>query len=348
MGFVTKTGLSMKQTWQQWLSFSLNSWEILNYDLNSFENMPEDASLGLFLNRIIINYYDLAQCSVTEHKNEYMRIINEYDENLDEVHKEKLLKCLVKARSKPADSSAYEKRRFYLSMETKQMLVDSENDMYYDSIKDYLEAIIEEYISLPYYERERIYFRNDYERIERAISEHVYIKLAVGSKDMRVRPLLIETDKSTNYNYLICTEDENGLDNLMSLRLQHIKVINKTRDKFKAPNKAEIRKLRDLVNQYSAPYLKGVSDPIIKVHLTENGMKNYKTWINQRPPYKDNPEIIETGTEKEYVLTFICSQRQIQNYFFKFGADAWISEPEDLKVMFSEMYNDASEKYKNR
>ncbi len=347
MGFETRSELSMRETWQQWLSFSLNSWEVLNYDINSFENMPEKSSFGAFLNRIINNYADLAQCSIAEHKNEYMQIINEFDKNLDDDNKERLLKCLVKAKKKSTDFTAYVKRRFYLEMETKQMLCDSQNDTYYDSIKEYLEAIIEEYVNLPYYERERIYFRKDFERIQKALSENVYIKIAIGNNDMKIRPLLIETDKSTNYNYLICTQDENGIENLMSLRLHHIKVIYKTKEKFKAMSKEEIKQLRSLVNQYSAPYLKGICDPIIKVRLTQTGMSNYKAWINQRPKYIGNPETIESGDEKQFVLTFNCSKRQIQNYFFKFGADALITEPEDLRDLFSKMYDKASDLYKN-
>ncbi|MBE6843585.1 MAG: WYL domain-containing protein [Ruminococcus sp.] len=347
MGFETKTGLSINQTWQQWISFSLNSWNTINYDLNSFENMPEEQNLGLFLNKIIVNYADLAQCSFAEHKSKYLQIINEYNENLDDENKERLLNCLIKATKKAKVSSTYEKKRFYLEMQTKQLLCDSENDMYYDSIKEYLEAIIEEYISLPYYERERIYFRDQYEKIQKALSEHVYLKISIGNKDLKIRPLMIETDKSANYNYLICTEAPQGIDHLISLRLHHIKLIYKTRDKFKALNKEETKKLRSLVDKYSAPYLKGISDPMIKVHLTKSGMENYKAWINQRPPYTGEPDILEYENETYFVLTFNCSKRQVQNYFFKFGADAMITEPEDLRDLFSKMYDKASDIYKS-
>lgn len=348
MGFITKTNKDIKDTWQQWLSFSLNTWNTINYDLNAFKNMPDEGELGEFINRIIYNYYDIARCSFYEHRKEYLKIVEEFDCNLDEESKERFIQCMIKANANNdvSDKSVHLKRRFYLEYNIKQMLIDSKNDKYYNGIKEYLEAILNEYVSLPYYKREIIYFLDTYNSLKRAINNNLYIIIKVKDCLYTVRPFLIETDKSTGYNYLICAEGDEGIDNLKSFRLQHINIIHKTSDKFHKLSKDLMKELKSRVDQFSAPYLKWVSENNIKVQLTEQGMRNYKEWINQRPPYTE--KCISTTDDKiRYMLSFNCSERQIQNYFFKFGAEAEILEPESLRNLFSAMYHSASELYIN-
>lgn len=55
----------------------------------------------------------------------------------------------------------------------------------------------------------------------------------------------------------------------------------------------------------------------------------------QRPlPCMEPEEIMENGETKLYRLTFECSHRQIQNYFFQFGNEAFIVKPEWINEIF--------------
>ena len=120
MGFKTKTEKSIDETWQQWISFTLNAWKTLHYDMNAFENMPEEDMFGEFINRIILRYAPQAHCSFSNHLHEYRKIADEYNANLNEENKKQLIECLIKANRKTTDTTdkAHKKIRIYLQKDS--------------------------------------------------------------------------------------------------------------------------------------------------------------------------------------------------------------------------------------
>ena len=63
--------------------------------------------------------------------------------------------------------------------------------------------------------------------------------------------------------------------------------------------------------------------------------KIYSRLDHMRPAF-----IKEKTNGNEYV--FNCTERQAENYFFKFGEDAEIISPESLRLWFKDMYKSAS------
>ena len=77
-------------------------------------------------------------------------------------------------------------------------------------------------------------------------------------------------------------------------------------------------------------YLIAQTQPLIRLQLSQYGEKLYHQKIHQRPAY------VEKYGDGVYV--FDCSERQIFNYFFSFGADVQILEPASLRQRFAESY----------
>lgn len=344
MGFFTDHDMSIEESVQQLITFNLHAWETINYDINAFENIPEKYQLGNFINRIILNYAHEAKCSVDEHKEKYLCTIREYFEVKGSDNENKFLRCMIKSALNPLnDEDTYIKKRIHINKKVKSFLHKSENDMYYDSKKEYIEAIINEYVSLPFSEREKIYFKEKCEKIYTAIQNCFWMRIKVQEKEFKICAYFLETDKSTNYNYLICSESDDENNKLISFRLQHIRIISVGKEHFKKCTKAKLKDYKKQIDRLGVPYIQGTNDPMIKVKLTEQGLINYKRWINQRPKFIGNfPHTDPDGTT---TLIFNCSLRQIRNYFFKFGKEALIEEPAELKELFCKDFKEALDKY---
>ena len=72
------------------------------------------------------------------------------------------------------------------------------------------------------------------------------------------------------------------------------------------------------------------------VRLTPSGERKYQQILHLRPQY---------ARKEGAVYTFTCTQRQVENYFFKFGHDARILAPQELADKFKRMYESAAEQY---
>ena len=102
-------------------------------------------------------------------------------------------------------------------------------------------------------------------------------------------------------------------------------------------NKQEIANIESQLSNYSPAYLIGKPE-LIKVKLTKKGKQSYQSRLYSRPE-----KIESLSTDDVYV--FDCTQQQIFNYFFSFGADAKIISPESLRNRFISTYNEALKQY---
>lgn len=102
-------------------------------------------------------------------------------------------------------------------------------------------------------------------------------------------------------------------------------------------NKHEITNIETQIANYSPAYLIGKPEQI-KVKLTKKGKQSYQSRLYSRPE-----KIESLSTDDVYV--FNCTQQQIYNYFFSFGADAEIISPEYLRNRFRNAHEKALEKY---
>ena len=95
------------------------------------------------------------------------------------------------------------------------------------------------------------------------------------------------------------------------------------------------REIRNAIREVGIQYLADTYNKIV-VEFTPHGENMYRSMLHLRPQYtKKSGNIYE----------FCCSERQADNYFFKFGHNARILEPERLADAFRRKYENAAKKY---
>jgi hypothetical protein len=216
----------------------------------------------------------------------------------------------------------------------------------------YMGAVYEEYVKLPYIEREKVFFNDLYSIIEDAIEykRAINIIYTQAKTSFYVLPYFMETDKLSMYNYLVgfaCkTESSSEPLSIYSFRLS--KIHNVIFDRYskagfadlsneqQANQRARIKKSREKLGTMF------ISDEdkviLVEVKLTPKGKQKYIEQIHMRPAGQLN-----SGNDDIY--TFRCSERQAEYYFWKFGKDVEILSPPCLRDKFITLYEEALKLY---
>lgn len=224
------------------------------------------------------------------------------------------------------------------------LLEDCDEEQYYSRPGLYIRSIIEEYCSLPFIKRERIFRKNIYETIERACSEKRILKIKAnyyGKEQLfYVYPYKIVPDPFHTQSYLVCysrkAEDEEKDKIVASFSMARISSPTMLTKTFHL-NKQEVSNIETQMANYSPAYLIGKPEQI-KVKLTKKGKQSYQSRLYSRP------EKIESLSSDD-VYVFDCTQQQIFNYFFSFGANAEIISPEYLRTRFRNAHEKALKQY---
>ena len=301
-----------------------------------FENFRDDAksSISLYLQRKELEWTQLF--SETKLDNISKRIvINQLKSNEEEI-----LNIINKLKDSKFTSKLYHINNQNLNY----LIKDCNENIYFNRPGTYLKCIIEEYCSLPFIQRERIYKKPIYERIETACKEKRMLKISLFSNGKEqtfdVYPYKLVDDPLSTQSYLVCyskehqKEDQEKIISSFSMARLNMPTISKSHFYL---TKKEIDKIEDKITKHSPAYLLGT--PIeTRIRLTEEGKRLYKIKLFSRPN-----KIEEHSTENEYV--FFCPAFQIFNYFFSFGANAEIISPKDLRDKIYETHRKALECY---
>ena len=224
------------------------------------------------------------------------------------------------------------------------LLEDCDEEQYYGRPGLYIRSIIEEYCSLPFIKRERIYRKDIYETIEKACAEKKILKIKANyygkNQLFYVYPYKVIPDPFHTQAYLVCysrkAEDEEKDKIVASFSMARISSPTMLTKTFHL-NKQEINNIETQIANYSPAYLIGRPEQI-SVRLTKKGKQSYRSRLYSRPEKIDS-----LSTDDVYV--FDCTQQQIFNYFFSFGADAEIISPEYLRNRFKNVHEKALSKY---
>ena len=224
------------------------------------------------------------------------------------------------------------------------LLEDCDEEQYYGRPGLYIRSIIEEYCSLPFIKRERIYRKDIYETIEKACAEKKILKIKANyygkNQLFYVYPYKVIPDPFHTQAYLVCysrkAEDEEKDKIVASFSMARISSPTMLTKTFHL-NKQEINNIETQIANYSPAYLIGRPEQI-SVRLTKKGKQSYQSRLYSRPE-----KIESLSTDDVYV--FDCTQQQIFNYFFSFGADAEIISPEYLRNRFKNVHEKALSKY---
>lgn len=206
---------------------------------------------------------------------------------------------------------------------------------------EYVSQILEIYAKKAYYERERIFYKECIEKAEAARDggKLLEIRYRETKTTKRIYPFDIRVDEWSSYNYLIGSEiiDADSCK-LVDLRIAYIsdyELANPEPGDPKCP--FSISNIESKILKCGVQFVS--EEPIeIKVKLTERGKDMYDHMVFMRP-------VITSADAPDY--TFNCSEKQARYYFFKFGKEAEIIEPEKLRNEFRADYEAAAELYKS-
>lgn len=346
-------------------SINLTSYaeSILKEDLELFA--PEQTATG-FLNDIIERYSDIADASIhSAILRQRARLAHALDQNLSlsaeltDEQKERITKLLdseIEYRLRDKGSLFNPGRTFTFRLNNRNyehffndVSLDWPDADYYNGyFSRYLKAVVEEYCQLPLFRREEIYFQEFIETIESAIASARVIRVEMfspltGRETWDVRPFGIYPNASHLYHYLIGKSVEAGglrkdekIASIRLCRIRKLTVLSKKTSRSGMLSAAEKKEIRQKISSNTVDFLIGEEEEII-VRLSKIGEKIYRNTLFLRPFLH---QIDESGYHH-----FHCTRMQARQYFIRFGAEAEIISPTDLREEFADMYRKALDLY---
>lgn len=363
---------------KQHLNLSEPAWLVVSEDIKNFYPTEQEESFSGFLNRVFKNFYQFADATINlrfiekteeleklyssdEFKSFDKKTIALFIDKYTHVYEEELIE---KAHSYPSGHG----EKFRINKENLNILRDSlEGQNYEGSIGTYLKAIFEEYATKPVYQREQIFFGDIVNAISFAIAKQKKLKITLNERvsvagDKKyiqryyVSPYKIVQDKANLYNYLvgysekindIQVADENGKvrktssigeKKICCLRLSRINQVSMMTSMGAHLSADQKKELEDELVKRTPMFM--LSSPIsVKVKFTNKGLESFKRQGYMRPQF------YEIDPKDKHIYTFQCTEIQAINYFFKFGWDAYIMEPDYLSLKFKERYENALKTY---
>lgn len=339
---------------KQHINLSQYAWSMIENDMFLFSNNMEPLKLSPFLNRIFLNYTNANYfpCNIDqkmiEQKECYQKILST---NCTIKEAKTLSALMLEKNDIPAlhnQIAAYEKgtgKKIYLQTETYRKLISLPPDSYIEKVFQkpgkYLKAIFEEYSRLPYIEREKIYHFSTFTMIQDAIELQYTLYIETGDQIYEVIPYGIFPDHFHTYHYLVGLSrpqnDRNAERHICaSFRIARIKSIKTNRANKKTLSTAEENALLSAIKLREVPFL--LDDTVeVKVRFSPTGLIQYQNLLYLRPTLIKKID--------SYTYVFQATLLQIEAYFFKFGSDVEILEPQTVRRDFKEKYQNSLAQY---
>lgn len=312
---------------------------------DTYEFMNDDKKyLSSFLNIIFKNFYEEANASLDirlcTYENKLNKVLNVNKKSSEElkaviqslknVYLEELIEK-IKSNKEKVKTKNRKEIKFKLNNSNYDIITNG-NDIvqpfYNNKNRIYLNALFEEYSKLDAASRELIYFKDHSDKVSIAIKlKNCMISIKTkNNKSICINPYTIYKDKTNTSCYLVGTTQWNKLfiirlKNIISIKLESIKSIDK--ENFDL--------IDSKIKEHGIANANGVLIET-KIKLSDEGIKKYNLTLNMRPKVQsiDND-----------IYTFNTSEFQIINYFFRFGKDATIISPLELKEKFKLDYKEA-------
>ena len=309
-----------------------------------------------FINTVLENYFSKAKASLSkyiENRTRELKQLLEYVPTSDNKEKDVIIKAIVDKEAEDiaasirksinTKNSSNHNKSYYINAKNMQTLQDGghieyadEDGLYKQRPGRYLRAVIEEYCSLPFIEREHIYKQDIYETVEKACNEKRLLKIPNprnSKKPFEVYPYRIVPNKSNTQSYLLCYSVEKGSPKAdKRIASFNMARLNIGKNNCGNPNSAflsqnDIKQLEATILNEEVEYVLTESEHI-KVRLTDHGKDIYNSRIYMRPR--------KIGVdEANNIWEFFCTQKQAFNFFFSFAEDVEIISPPELRKRFA-------------
>ena len=346
MAFVTRVedgGSNNKQH----LNLSTLAYEVILCDMFAFR----EEKLSGFINAVFEYYHPIAEASIARTLNhltgELFKCISEVsgDEKTKKIVLEKLVSQKKDSLLEKAESYEGGKAfKFWLNKSNFEYLSEPSSecgeDKYYSRRGKYIKSVLEEYARLPYVEREKIYFSPFVAEIKNAIREERQLRIVTDKNTVySVYPYEILSDPLSTANYLVgyCKryDDSENEKRPCSFRISALKSVRVEKSKSAFLKNSVWEQLAHTISSRGVQFMAG-NEAEVHVKLTEAGVNKFRRQTHLRPPL-----IRKQGD----IYVFQCTTAQAEFYFFKFGRDAEILLPVDLREKFKSMYKAAANTY---
>lgn len=337
------------------ISLSQKARKNMEEDMDTF-----DVKKTTFINIVFANFKDKAKASISQYKEkrieELGNIFNNSKlkpENINNAinviieHEIEQIKEQWTSKNKLDD---YERTVYQINKNNVEFLEQCNEAHTYKksgkthkvTVGQYMSAVIEEYCSLPFIERERIFKKDIYDTIELACDGRYILKITTNNNEHEVYPYKIMPDPLHTQDYLTCysINKETNDKKAVSFNIARIKEaeIKSRKNKFHL-NEYEIKYLEEQIAKRTPAYLTREAKTV-EVKLNKHGMEIFKKKLFNRPvPVK------ESSTQDGIIYVFDCTDFQTLNYFLPFGADAEIISPPELRKKFIDIFTKAYELY---
>ena len=309
------------------------------------------------INAVILNYYQNANCSISLRLRDFRAELK--DCFPERKTNEDLIERLVEGRAKKLSAFYTQKKpadvnwQITLNKKVKEFLTQDtytcEERYYGQRPGRYVRSIIEEYAQLPYYRREETVYKDLIDTINVGIRGHYILNLKnVKGSHISIRPYSIETDPLSMYHYLVgysvphtdlASEFETKYPaQVLSIRISKLVSAEIQFLQSGKISDSETQQIKKELKQKSVQFVSG-KNSAIKVRLTDVGIKKYEAQLHLRP------NTIGKDPADDHIYLFECTEAQILYYFFSFGKDAMVLEPQSLVKKFSSDYNEALQQY---
>ena len=312
------------------------------------------------INAIILNHYQNAECSISLQLRQFQEDLKKLLGSQKAKQNEVLLKSILAGRAKLL-TDKYAKRKpadvnwqITLNKRTKAFLTEdsyAKEELYYGNRPGhYVRALLEDYAQLPFYRREEIVFKQYLDTINTGIRDHRVVNVTtIKGAHLSIKPYSVMTDPMSMYHYLVgfnlaSIEASNNGEKpyfnppVISIRVSRLADVE---IQYYQSGEISIQEEMQIIKELDEKTVQFVSgkSTLVKVWLSEKGIKNYESQHHLRPSFVGKDPL------DEHVYLFECTEAQILYYFLRFGKDAKVLSPETLKQTFRQSYIEALENY---
>ena len=272
-----------------------------------------------FLSKLILGYYDTYTAEIQLMNDKVYALFG--TRKISPSLKQQLTDSIIKEIFLPNVPVRKGKKPVHLSLKptsaTEGMITEIIQGLKDDYISQYFCRMLISYCQKPFSEREQVLFADHFRLLSTACQNRRPLSLSTIWNPQRIHevvPYKLAIGREERFNYLLCgeTNEETGLQEARSYRLNRLKMIRYNRHPLKLESHIISYLERMLEN---GPQYMINSDEEACVHMSDAGYRTYQRIYNGRPLH----ERVEQKKDGFYFF-YRCSMDQLYLYFRKFDA----------------------------
>lgn len=325
--------------------------QIIRNDVELFELFKKDSANKLmqintnyFMNKFIENFFDDYMVQRRNYHKNISGKLSNLGINTQQINdiSHQILNDFIFSDDYNSNSKSNERLYFRPIDKTAYTLEYIDLNLEGDSKSKFIARMLIAYSKLPQYEREKIIFKDIYNKVFHACKNNsISISYSLGKKNMVVMPYAIFQGKEQLFNYLFCCGyDNDGNLRNYSYRINRITAVRASEKII--PYTDNIEHHFQLTQKYGASYAINGSEKETCVLLNKSGISSFRQIYFGRPK-AERKEVDSNGTYRYY---FNCSEEQLYRYFRRFNpGEALVEYPQSLKDRIMKFHRDSLKTY---